>query len=429
MYRRPLPRTGVAGTIDIAWDLQRRAWLAARATPGLAALSVLLGFAIWVAVTDIENPTRIEVFPASIPVELVNLESGMAITNSLQRVQLTVSAADNRWQRLTSENLRAYIDMSGAEPREQLLPVQVDVRGIAGVNVTRISPPSVLVNVEPVTSKRVPVVPGYRGSPPLGYEVTGTTPSQSQVTVSGPTSLVARVLEAGAEVNVSGLTVELVDTVPLVARGEEGAEVRNVRIDPESVRVQVKIVQSTLRRQVPLQATYAGEPAAGFRVASVVSQPSATTMEGSIEVLQSLDSWVLPAVDITGANETVTRTLRVTPPRGVTTPASLDVSVTVEIQPIVGTARFAVPISLQGGPPSARLAPAATLVTLAGSLSTLNALQPGDIKARVDVTTIAPGVHQLPVIVDPPPNTRVVVVQPDTASVTIPAVSPSPAAQ
>jgi YbbR domain-containing protein len=241
------------------------------------------------------------------------------------------------------------------------------------------------------------------------------------VLVSGPTSLVGRVLEAGAEVNVNGLTVELVDTVPLTARGEDGVEVRNVRMDPESVRVQVKIVQSTLRRQVPLQATYSGEPAAGFRVASVVSVPSATLMEGPIEVLQGLDSWVLPAIDVSGASETVQRSLRVTPPRGVTTPAILDVNVTIEIQPIVGTARFAVPIVLQGGPPTTRLTPAATLVTLAGSLATLNSLQPSDIKARVEVTTISPGTYQIAVKVDAPTNTRVVVVQPDTASVTIPA--------
>lgn len=429
MYRRPLPRTGAAGTIDIALDLQRRAWGAARATPGLAALSLLLGFAIWVAVSDLQNPTRVEVFPASIPVELVGLDPNLAITTSLQRVQATVSAPDNRWQRLTSENLRAYIDMSGVDAREQMLPVQVDVRGIAGVNVTRVSPPSVLVNVEPVTSKRVPVVPGYRGAPPLGYEVTGTTPSQAQVTVSGATSLVERVMEAAAEVNVSGLTVELVDTVPLVARGDEGTVIPNVRLDPASVRVQVRIVQSTLRRQVPLQATYAGEPASGFRVASVSSQPSAATLEGSIEALQGLDSWVLPAVDVAGARETVTRTLRVAPPRGVTTPATLDVTVTVEIQPIVGTARFAVPIVMQGGSPSARLSPAATLVTLEGSLATLNTIQPSDIRARVEVGSGATGTQQLPVIVDPPANTRVVLVQPDTASVTIPPASPSPSPQ
>ncbi|MFN8639045.1 MAG: CdaR family protein [Dehalococcoidia bacterium] len=420
MYRRPAARAGISGTIDVALDLQRRAWGAARATPGLAVLSLILGFAFWVAVTDIENPTRIEVFPAAVPVEAVNLDPSLALTSTLQRVQVTVSAPDNRWQRLTSENLRAYVDLSAADPREQLVPVQVDVRGIAGVTVTRVSPPSLLVAVEPVTSKRVPVVPGYRGSPPLGYEVTSTTPSQSSVLVSGPSSLVARVEEAAAEINVAGLTVELVDTATLVAHGEGGIEVKNVRMDPESVRVQVKIVQSTLRRQVPLQPTYAGEPANGYRVASVVSVPSAATLEGSIEALQGLDSWVLPAVDVAGANQPIQKTIRVTPPKGVATPAALDVSVTIDIQPIVGTARFAVPITLSGGPPSARLSTAATFVTLAGSLPALNDLAPADVKARVEMTAVTPGTYQLTVRVDAPPNTRVVLVQPDTVSVTIP---------
>ena len=178
----------------------------------------------------------------------------------------------------------------------------------------------------------------------------------------------------------------------------------------------------------PARASASSTALTAVGVAPIVPS-SPTPFTPSRLLRQGLDSWVLPAVDVAGANETVTRILRVTPPRGVTTPAVLDVTVTVEIQPIVGTARFAVPIVMQGGSPSARLSPAATLVTLAGSLSTLNAIQPSDIKARVEVGSGASGTQQLPVIVDPPANTRVVVVQPDTASVTIPAASPSPSPQ
>ena len=62
----------------------------------------------------------------------------------------------------------------------------------------------------------------------------------------------------------------------------------------------------------------------------------------------------------------------------------------------------------------------AAFVTLAGNLTTLNQLQASDIRARVELTSVQPGSYDLPVRVEPPPNTRVVSVQPETASVTIP---------
>jgi YbbR domain-containing protein len=420
MYRRPVPRSGLAGTIDMALDVQRRVWVATRATPGLALLSLVLGFAVWLAVTDVENPTRVARFPAAIPVEAANVDRTLAVANTLQRVEVTLSAPDDRWQRLTSENLRAFVDLSGLDGREQLVPVQVDVRGIAGVRVASVTPPSLLVNLEPLTTKRVPVTPVLRGSVPLGYEVTQSTPSQPDVFVTGPTSLVGLVQDAAAEVTVTGLTVELVETAQLVARGEGGAPVRGVRLEPETARVRVQIVQSTLRRQVPLQPTYSGEPAAGYRVASVVALPSAVTMDGAIDALQGLDSLVLPAVDVSGARDSVVRTVRIAPPRGVASPEMVEATVTVDIQPVQGTVRVAVPVVLQGGPPSARLSgETAVVVTVAGSLPVLNALAASELQAVATLTANAPGTYQVQVRVTSPANTRVVSVQPETVSVTI----------
>ena len=419
MYRRPASRSGLAGAIDVALDLQRRAWIAARATPGLALLSLALGFGVWLAVTDVENPTRVATFPAAIVVDVVNVDRTLAVANALQRVEVTLSAPDDRWQRLTSENLRAYVDLTGLDGREQIVPVQVDVRGIAGVRVAQVSPPTLLVRLEPLTTKRVPVSAVLRGAVPLGYEVTQSTPSQPDVFVTGPTSLVALVQDAAAEVTVTGLTVELVETAQLVARGEGGSPVRGVRLEPETARVRVQIVQSTLRRQVPLQPTYSGEPAAGYRVASVVALPSAVTLDGAIDALQGLDSLVLPAIDVSGAREAIVRTLRVAPPRGVASPELVEATVTVDIQPVVGTARFAVPVTLQGGPPSARLVDAAVLVAVTGPVPVLNTLTAADIRARAELTANAPGTYQVAVRVDVPANTRVVSVQPETVSVTI----------
>jgi YbbR domain-containing protein len=143
-------------------------------------------------------------------------------------------------------------------------------------------------------------------------------------------------------------------------------------------------------------------------------------MDGTIEALQGLDSLALPAIDVAGARETITRTVRIAPPRGVSSPEVVEAAVTIEIQPVQGTVRFAVPITIQGGPANARLNEAAVLVSIAGPLPVLNALTATDIRARVVLNATSPGTYPLAVRVEVPANTRVVSVQPETVSVTIP---------
>lgn len=424
MHRRPLARTGADDALELARDTLRRAWGAVRSSPGLALLSLVLGVAIWLAVSDLENPTRVEVFPAAIAVEPVNLDPSLAVASTFPRVEVTISAPENQWSRLTSDNLSAFVDLNGVTMQEQIVPVQVDVRGIAGVRVTRVNPSSVAVTLEPQATRTVSVVPSLRGSVPVGYEVTQSIPAQSNVQVSGPSSLVALVKEVTAEVPVSGLTVDLVETAALTARSEQGGEIRGVRIEPASMRVQVKIVQSTLRRQIPLQATFSGEPATGYRIASISVSPTSMTIDGPIEVLQGLDAISLPAIDVVNARAPITRTIRVTPPAGATSPAPVDAVVTVDIQSIGATSSITVPLRVVGGTPSTRAAESAVQVQLSGPLGALNALSPADVRATLDVTTSEPGTYQLPVRVVAPAGIDVLTVQPATVSVTIPGPTP-----
>src|SRR4030067_206444 len=49
---------------------------------GLASLSIVLGFALWIFVTDTENPTRSGTLPFDLPVEAVNVPGDLAPAGS-----------------------------------------------------------------------------------------------------------------------------------------------------------------------------------------------------------------------------------------------------------------------------------------------------------------------------------------------------------
>ncbi|MEZ4501480.1 MAG: CdaR family protein [Dehalococcoidia bacterium] len=405
---------------DIANLLFRRAVVGLRRSPGLLVLSLVLGFALWIAVTDIQNPTRVDVFPAAIQVEAVNVDPTLAVANTLETIEVTVSASEDRWQQLTSENFRAFVDLNGLSEREQLVPVQVDVRSIGGVRITNISPANVLVNLEPLVTKTVPVNPRLIGGVPLGFEVQSTEPDQTSAVVSGPASLVALVQEVAAEVTVTGLTVSLAETATLVPRGDNGVEIRGVRVEPPSTRVRVTVAQSQLTRQLPLHATFTGQPADGYRVASVAVDPASVTIDGPIDVLQSIDAIDLPAIDVTGATQSVTRTIEVELPAGATSPVSLSATVTILIEVIEGTAQFAVPVTVTGLPAGveAGLDAAAVVVQIAGPIPTLNLVTAESILVTLDASGIE-GTESRPVDVQVPAGVRLLAVQPESVSVTI----------
>jgi len=430
VQRRPLPRATRSEAIQIARDLWRRGRGAVRRTPGLLLLSLLLGAALWVVVTDVENPGRVDLFPTPIAVEAVNVHQALAIANTLPAVQVRVSAPEDRWERLTAANFRAFVDLNGLDAREQEVAVTVHVEGIGGVRVVETIPSSLLVNLEDFVRKPVPVLARLVGTVPLGYEVTAARPETETVEVSGPQSLVDLVQEAVAEVNVTGLTLALEQSVTVTPRGAGGGEVRGVRLDPASLRVALTVAHTMLTRSLPLEAVIEGQPARGYGVSAVAVSPSVVSVQGTIEALQGLAALTLAAVDIEGSGEgEVRRVVALQLPQGVRAPDQPSATVVVTVAPVEGSLRLSVVPEAVGVPVGlvARFDVESVGVVLRGPLPALNALTAGDLRAIVDAAGLpagsadaagGPGV-ELPVDVQAPDGVKVVTVQPPVLSVTL----------
>ena len=203
---------------DISRDALFRSWRTMRSTPGLLLLSLLLGSALWVFVTEEENPTRIDTLSAPLSVQAVNVESGLAVANQLPTVEVRLAAPDERWEDIISGagDFSAFVNLDGLTERDQEVRVQVEISGIRGVRVVETIPETVTVNLEDLTSVQVPVRVRPVGTLPLGYELGSTSAEQSTVTITGPESLVVRVNDAVADLNVTGLTLPQGQTVSLV---------------------------------------------------------------------------------------------------------------------------------------------------------------------------------------------------------------------
>lgn len=406
--------------LELARDAWRRAVAAVRRSPGLFVVSLFIGVSLWVFVTDTENPTVIDFFPQPITVEAVNVEEGLAVANQLSTVNVRVSAPSDRWQSLSTANIRAYVDLKGFDARSQEVPVLVEVRGIGGVRLVDTEPRSITVNLEDLVSRTVPVRARTIGSLPTGYELGSMAPATTNVRVTGPESLVALVSEAAADVNVTGLTVGVEQGVTLKPLGAGGAEVRGVRLEPESVRVLVEINQSTLIRTLPLTVEIVGNPDPGFRVSSVMTSPAAILVQGPIEALQRIDSIALPSVNVNGARTDIVRSVAVPLPPGLAFVDRERATVTVSIAPMTGRLRMRLAVTTEGlaGGSTALVDPGNIEVVLEGALPVLNALGTADVRATADLIGRV-GTVTVPVQVTVPEGVTLVSVQPQSVTVTI----------
>ena len=418
----PLGEMDRREALEVAGAAWRRLRALMRNTPGLAVLSFLLAVVLWYFVTDTENPTLIDVYPSPISVEPVNVTEALAVANQLPAVQVRISAPADRWERLTPANFKAVVDLNGFGARSQEVPVRVEVDGVRGVRVIDVQPRTIVVNLEDLATRQVSVAARAVGSPPLGYQIGAVTPQTTSARVSGPESLVALIDQAVADVNVTGLTVNVQQNVVLKAVGTGGAEIRGVRLEPTNVPVNVEVIQTTIVRTVPLAVDVAGEPDPGYAVSRVASSPSAIQVQGPIEILQQIDRIRLSAVSVAGARSDVVRSVQIPLPAGLSYVDRDRATVTVTITAAAGSRRTTLAVEVLNVAPGrvARVQGSGSVdVILDGPLPVLNAMAAGELRATVDAGGASTGTLTLQVNVKAPDGVTVKSVQPASVTVTI----------
>jgi len=297
--------------LEISQDAFTRSLRAIRHTPGLFLLSLGLSSALWIFITEEENPTQIDELSHPLNVQAFNVEPGLAVANQLPSVEVVLSAPADRWEEIESGSgkFTAYVDLNGITKREQSVRVHVEIEDVRGIRVVETIPETIIVNLENLESIDIPVKVRPTGTTPFGYELGDISSTKNIVSVAGPASLIDRVSDAVADINITGLTLPIEQTVNLVPRGSGGGEIRGVSIDPPSLGVSIDIQRSTLSRTLPLNVKITGDPSNGYRISDINVSPVAIAIEGTLSALQQLNYLALDEVDVKGALKNITKEL------------------------------------------------------------------------------------------------------------------------
>jgi len=375
--------------------LRRPAWRTALTPIFLAFVSLAIAVGLWVAVSEADNPGKQAVFSGGIEVHAVNVPAGQAVASIVQPVvSFKVDASDSTFSKLTTADFRAEVDLSRMTQSTADLVVIGRVVSNKNVKIVDISPPVVSVSLEAESSKVVPVVVTRVGVPPQGYSVPAMDAQPSTVRITGAASRVALVEHADADVNLTGVRVQNTRQYPLTARDLRGADIRGVRIDPANADIRVSVVQQEITQVVTVVPQVQGSVADGYNLVGVAVDPPSVAVSGPLEVMQAVTFLTTEPIDAGGLSRDLQRTVRVRVPAGIQ--ATRDtINVRLSVKPALGEIQMAVAPQVSGLSEALKATiqiPSIT-VRLRGEVPTLKAIQPGAVKATLNVQGLDEGVH------------------------------------
>jgi len=389
---------------------------------GLAALSVVLGFALWIFVTDTENPTRSGTLPFDLPVEAVNVPGDLALAGSPVNVRVKVEVADDVWNTLSMADFKATVDLDGLQAGTYDLPVRVEpLTGRGNLRVTQVIPDTLQVELKSLFSKSVSVSVSLEGTPPSGYEASVPEVEADTVLVTGTQDRVTLVSQAVAKLDLSGHTEDLTQAVRLEARDSRGFLVEGVSLEPSVMNVSVEISQTEFSRALVISPTVAGSPADGYNVVSVSAEPAVATVFGPQSFVGEAATIRTQPIDITGASEDVVKTVALDLPADVSVSGGTSVTVTVKIEPAEGRRTLGITVAAVGLDADLSISGALPLVevVLLGELPSLQELRPNDVAATINLSGLGAGTHEIAVAVSAPAGASVAAVTPAKVSVTL----------
>jgi YbbR domain-containing protein len=388
----------------------------------LAVISLLAAVAIWVAVTNEENPTTDREFPVTIPVEPVGVPEGLAVLSMTpDAVVVTVRATDETFEELTAANFRATVNMTGIRDNQSTRNIVVEVVGVEDeVDIVETSSRTTRVVLETEASKTVPVQVNRLGSLAQGFTIASTETSPEQVLVIGPASSVGLVESADADVNLTGVRSSIELQYDLTPRDSGGAIQPRVRVQPRSAEVRMTVRQLETPQLVPILVQTQGEIAGGYNIVGIRPDPITVQVTGPLEVLQTLDAIETEPIDVTGATTTVARSIGLQLPEGVVSERE-NVNVTIEIRPAPGSRAITVAPIVRNVASGLTAVPQTTSITVrvSGETPVLNELTAANFEATVDAAGLPEGVHTLPVTVAVPDNVTLDAIEPPQAVIAL----------
>lgn len=280
---------------------------------GLKLASVFFAVVLWMVVTSINNPTTSGTH-YNIPVTLLNAElitdSGQVyevIDNTDVVGRVVIRAPRSVLAEIKDENIIATADVNELSSLDTIT-IKLSVNNVSSKDIASItgSIDTLKLNIENKKSKALALKATTSGQVQDGYLVGEITPDQNMVRISGPQSVIDQIVKASVDVNVTGMTSDIVTNADIVFYDAEDnviEDTSSITQNIKSVGMKVSIWQTAA---VPVNYNVSGKAASGYSATGEIAGNGETIkIAGKSNTIRNITSIEVPAevLDITDQTE------------------------------------------------------------------------------------------------------------------------------
>lgn len=377
---------------------------------------------VWIVATNEQNPFREGLFPDAVAITFEHRGEDLTLLDpSRLAARVRIRTEADRWNTLNNSNFQVIADLGGLSEGEHTINL-VGLTQVPNVRIIAIDPPTIQVRLEKVRTVALNVRVRVLDEAPLGYEIKTPQVTPPTVNVTGPQSNVERVNDATVEVALRGAKTAVDREANVILHDAQGNQVPDLKVEPSTVTVHVPVEQRVGYKDVAVKAVISGNVASGYWVSDISVDPATVTLVGAPDALNKLGGFVeTEALDVAGAQDGISRRVRLRLPEGVSVLNASDVQLRVAIEPVLSGMSVQRQVNLSDicNLP-AEISPSTVEVILSGPLPILQALKRDDVQIVVDAPRCAAGTYQSQLrAVNVPEKIQVESIVPATAEVNV----------
>lgn len=312
----------------------------------LKILALLISFMLWFVVTNISDNTITKAI-SDIPVEILN-EDVIAGDNNVfditsgETVDIVVKGPRSIVEGMDSSSFVATADLSklsvvNSTSIDVQTSSQISLADSKKLTITKVNS-YVTLSIEEAVEKSIPVKVITTGNVLSGRALGVATPTPNIITVTGPASVLANVVEARAVVDVSGASSFIDTTVRVGCTDGYGAAVvkDNIKMQVSEVNVSIPVYNT---KTVPVNVNADGTPADGYAVRTVNYNPTKVLICGEQEKLNDISSIDIDNISVASATENIEKNVYLEDylPEGifVADESQTEIAISIEIEKMV----------------------------------------------------------------------------------------------
>ena len=369
----------------------------------------IAAFALWLYISYTDN-SQTNKTVKNVKVELVNMDSLedrklVELPKGEYTINLKVTglASDVNVIANKPEAFKVVADISkySLKKGENKIPVEVKVEP-SNVKVLNTADMWVVVNLDDLTEKIVPVKVEKSGKPKEGYYAFEPTVKFSEITIKGASKYVSKVSHAVVKPKIDGLSSNFIYMLTINAVDSSGNIVEGVKTSKEYVEVTVPIKKV---KNVGINIVTKGNISKDILLRGYYAEPDKIDIAGSEEALNEISTINTEPIDLTKINLTTLQNgfieVKVVYPKGID-PVGSNGTVKVKLDGgKIGQKRIDIDVQYKNLKEGYIVKPEKTTVTLevSGEEAVLNKLKNEDFSAYIDFATAVEGENiEVPII-------------------------------